>query len=289
MKSGDTPTTASSHLSAQGNTAENPGAELPSQTVRKRIRSGAFDKPTGGQAPGFVQANLVVVPQAYAFDFLLFCQRNPKPCPLLEVVEAGSTEPKRLAPGADLRTDIPRYRIFRKGEMTEERTDVSDLWRDDFVSFLLGCSFSFEKPLLEGGLEVRYLTQGSNVSMYRTNIPTRPAGVFGGPMVVSMRPYRPEDALKATMITAAFPQVHGAPVHQGEAEAIGIKNLAAPDYGDPQEVRPGELPVFWACGVTPQAALVHAKIPLAITHAPGHMFITDIREEELRWLNESVR
>ncbi|MDH4247537.1 MAG: putative hydro-lyase [Deltaproteobacteria bacterium] len=263
--------------------------ELPSRVLRARIRSGEFTQPTGGQAPGFVQANLVVVPQAYAFDFLLFCQRNPKPCPLLEVVEAGSVEPKRLAPGADIRTDLPRYRVFRNGEMAEERTDVTDLWRDDFVSFLLGCSFSFEKPLQEAGLEVRYLTQGTNVAMYRTSIPCRPAGVFGGPMVVSMRPFNPQDALKATLITAAFPQVHGAPVHQGDSEKIGIRDLAVPDYGDPQELRPGEVPVFWACGVTPQAALTQAKLPLAITHAPGHMFVSDIREEDLRWLNESVR
>lgn len=260
-----------------------------SRSLRQAIRSGAFDKPTSGQAPGFVQANLAVVPQAVAYDFLLFCQRNQKPCPLLEVVEAGSVEPRRLAPGADLRHDIPRYRIFRDGRLVDEVTDVGDLWQDDFVAFLLGCSFSFEKPLLDAGLDVRNVTLGRNVSMYRTNIPCRPAGVFSGPMVVSMRPFIPADALRATRITGDFPQVHGAPIHQGDPAAIGIQDLAQPDYGDPVPVEEGELPLFWACGVTPQEILLRARLPLAITHAPGHMFVSDIREEQLPWFHESVR
>ncbi len=262
---------------------------LPSQELRAEIRAGRFAAPTSGQASGYVQANLVVVPESAAFDFLLFCQRNQKPCPLLEVVEAGSVEAKRLAPGSDLRKDLPRYRIFRDGKMTGERTDVADLWRDDFVTFLLGCSFSFEKPLLEAGLEVRNVTCGCNVPMYRTNIPTRPAGVFQGPLVVSMRPFTPEKAITAALVTGAFPEVHGAPVHQGDPGAIGIADIGAPTYGDPVPIREGEIPVFWACGVTPQEALSRAQLPLAITHAPGHMFVSDIREEELKFLHQSVR
>lgn len=262
---------------------------LPSQELRASIRSGAFSGNTGGQAPGFVQANLVIVPERYAFDFLLFCQRNPKPCPLLEVIEPGRVAPQRLAPGADIRTDLPRYRVWRDGEAVDEPADVSGIWQDDFVTFLLGCSFSFEKQLLDAELEVRYLSCGANVSMYRTSIPTRPAGVFHGPLVVSMRPFTPEKALKAALVTGEFPQVHGAPVHQGDPGAIGIADLQKPDYGDPQPLHEGEIPVFWACGVTPQAALVNARLPLAITHAPGHMFVSDLREHQLRWLNESVR
>jgi uncharacterized protein YcsI (UPF0317 family) len=259
------------------------------QDLRSRIRAGDFGRPTAGQAPGFVQANLVVVPQSAAFDFLLYCQRNQKPCPLLEVVEAGQVEARRLAPGSDLRRDVPRYRIFRDGKMVEERTDVSDLWRDDFVSFLLGCSFSFEKPLLDAGLEVRHVTRGSNVPMYRTTIPTRPAGVFSGPLVVSMRPFPPEAAIQAALITGKFPEVHGAPIHQGAPEAIGIADLSRPDYGDAVPIHAGELPVFWACGVTPQEALLRAKLPLAITHAPGHMFVSDVREEDLPFFHNRVR
>lgn len=258
------------------------------QQLRERIRAGEFAAPTAGEAPGYIQTNLVAVPKAYAFDFLLFCQRNPKPCPLLEVVDAGEVAPRRLAPDADLRTDVPRYRVWIKGELAEEPTDVSAVWRDDLVSFLLGCSFSFEKPLRDAGLDVRHITCGRNVSMYRTTIPCREAGVFAGPMVVSMRPFLPRDALRATLITGAFPQVHGAPIHQGNPAAIGIGDLAQPDYGDAVPIHEGEIPVFWACGVTPQAALLTAKLPFAITHAPGHMFITNIQDEQLQWFSESV-
>ncbi|MCZ6558777.1 MAG: putative hydro-lyase [SAR324 cluster bacterium] len=263
--------------------------ELASRALREEIRSCRFENVTSGQAMGFVQANLVVVPQAYAFDFLLFCQRNPKPCPLLEVVEAGSVEPRRMAPGADIRTDLPRYRVFRDGVMTEEKTTVQDIWQDDFVSFLLGCSFSFEKPLLDSGLEVRNLTDGVNVPMYRLNIACRPSGPFEGPLVVSMRPFTPEDAIKAALITGAMPEVHGAPIHMGNPAAIGISDIDKPDYGVPANIREGEVPVFWACGVTPQEILLNAKLPLAITHAPGHMFVTDLREEKLKMFRETVR
>ena len=260
------------------------GAEL-----RAQARSGAFTTFTSGQAPGYVQANLVVVPEKYAFDFLLFCQRNPKPCPLLEVIEPGAVTPRRLAPDADISRDIPRYRVWKNGELEDEPEDVAGLWQEDFVSFLLGCSFSFEKPLLDAGLEIRYITEAVNVSMYRTNILCRPAGVFSGPMVVSMRPFSPQDALRATVITAELPQVHGAPVHMGNPSGIGIGNLDQPDYGDPVSVRDGELPLFWACGVTPQAVLREARLPIAITHAPGHMFVSDLKESELHWFSESVK
>ncbi|MBI4081077.1 MAG: putative hydro-lyase [Candidatus Lambdaproteobacteria bacterium] len=270
-------------------TVELERAVASARALRREIRAGRFTGQTSGQAPGYVQANLVVVPREAAFDFLLFCQRNPKPCPLLEVVEAGATAPPRLAPGADLRTDLPRYRVFRDGVMSEERSEVRDLWRGDFVSFLLGCSFSFEQPLLAAGLEVRHLRCGCNVPMYRTSIPCRSAGPFSGPLVVSMRPFRPADALRATLVTGAFPEVHGAPIHQGEPAAIGIADLARPEYGDPVPIEAGELPVFWACGVTPQEALLRAKLPLAITHAPGHMFVSDLRESELHWFRESLR
>lgn len=249
-------------------------AERPAE-ARAAIRSGAWRRPTAGLARAHAQANLVVLPREHAFDFLLFCQRNPKPCPLLEVLDPGAVEPT-CAPGADLRTDLPRYRVWRDGRLAAEPTDVRDLWRDDLVSFLIGCSFSFEAPLVAAGLEVRHLTEGRNVPMYRTNRPTRAAGPFRGPLVVSMRPFTPADAVRAVEVTARLPQVHGAPVHVGEPAALGIADLGRPDYGDPVTVRPGELPVFWACGVTPQAALLEARLPFAITHAPGHMLVTDL-------------
>jgi uncharacterized protein YcsI (UPF0317 family) len=261
-----------------------------SRALRAEIRRGAYTVNTTGKAMNFVQANLVVVPEKYAFDFLLFCQRNPKPCPLLEVVEAGSVEAARLAPGSDIRSDLPKYRVFRDGVMEEEVPDVSGIWREDFVSFLLGCSYSFEKPLLDAGLEVRHLTfEGGRPGVFTTNIPCREAGVFSGPMVVSMRPFTPGDAVRATLITAALPEVHGAPVHMGDPAAIGIADVTRPDYSPGVPIHEGEVPLFWACGVTPQAVLLQAKLPLAITHAPGHMFVTDLPEPELKRLRESVR
>jgi uncharacterized protein YcsI (UPF0317 family) len=208
---------------------------------------------------------------------------------LLEVVGPGSVEPVRMAPGADLRKDLPCYRVFRDGVMTEEKTSVEDLWSDDMVAFLLGCSFSFEKPLMDAGLEVRNITDGVNVPMYTTNIACREAGPFSGPMVVSMRPFKPEDAIQATLITGALPEVHGAPVHVGNPAAIGVSDINEPSYGTPANINEGEVPVFWACGVTPQEILLNAKLPLAITHSPGHMFVTDLREEQLKMFRESVR
>ncbi len=249
--------------------------------VRRAARSGEWNAPTAGLARGFVQANLVVVPRELAFDFLLFCQRNPKPCPLLDVTEPGDAEPRFVAPGADVRTDVPRYRVYRGGDLVDEPTDLRSWWRDDLVAFLIGCSFTFEHALLEAGVPVRHIVQGVNVPMYRTSIACRPAGAFRGPMVVSMRPMTPAQAITATRVCTRFPRAHGTPVHFGDPTAIGIRDLDRPDYGDPVEVRPGETPVFWACGVTPQAVAAEARPPLLMTHAPGHMFVTDLRDADL--------
>jgi uncharacterized protein YcsI (UPF0317 family) len=249
--------------------------------VRRRARNGELTGPTAGLALGYVQANLVIVPRDLAFDFLRFCQRNPKPCPLLDVTEPGNPEPKLVAPGADLRTDLPRYRVYRHGELVEEPADLLRWWRDDLVGFLLGCSFTFENALLQAGVPVRHIEQGCNVPMYRTSIACRPAGVFHGPMVVSMRPLTPAQAITATRVCARFPRAHGVPVHLGDPSAIGIANLRKPDFGDPVEIHSGELPVFWACGVTPQAVAMEVRPPLLITHKPGHMFLTDLRDTDL--------
>jgi uncharacterized protein YcsI (UPF0317 family) len=249
------------------------------QSVRAAIRAGEWDGPTAALAPGYAQANLVALPVADAFDFLRFCVANPRPCPLLEVGEPGSFEPMQTAPGADLRTDVPRYRVHRDGEMVDELPDVRDVWRDDLMAFLIGCSFTFERALLAAGLPVRHIEQGVNVPMYTTAVACRPAGRFAGPLVVSMRPMTPQQAIRATEITSRFTTAHGPPVQIGDVEALGIASLAAPQYGDPVEIRDGEVPVFWACGVTPQAVAAASRPELMITHAPGHMFVTDVPDE----------
>ena len=248
---------------------------------RLRIRASGFTGPTSGLAPGNVQANLVILPQALANDFLRFAQANPKPCPVLAVSEPGDPRFPALARDLDIRTDLPRYRVWRHGELVEEPTDIGHVWRDDLVSFAIGCSFSFEEALIEDGIEVRHIACGSNVPMFRTSIQTTPAGAFKGPLVVSMRPLKPKDAIRAIQITSRFPSVHGAPVHIGLPEAIGVKNVEKPDYGDPVPVRADELPVFWACGVTPQAVIAEVKPEFCITHAPGAMLITDLRNSNL--------
>jgi len=250
------------------------------QELRHRIRSGQLQRPTAGLAPGYTQANLAIVPRDLAYDFLLFCQRNPKPCPLLEVLDVGDPEPRDLAPGADIRTDLPRYRVYRHGILTDEVDDITPFWRDDLVSFLLGCSFTFEHPLIDAGIRMRHIDLDVNVPMYITNRPCKPAGVFHGPMVVSMRPIPQAQVVRTVQITSRFPDVHGAPVHMGDPLELGIKALSQPDFGDAVTVGPGEVPVFWACGVTPQAVMMQAKPALAITHAPGYMFISDRRESE---------
>jgi uncharacterized protein YcsI (UPF0317 family) len=249
--------------------------------VRAAARAGKLSLPTPGLARGFVQANLVVLPKDWAFDFLLFCQRNPKPCPLLDVTEPGDTEPKEVAPGADLRTDLPCYRVWKNGELIDEPADVSPYWREDLVGFIIGCSFTFENALMEAGVPIRHIDMGCNVPMYRTQIACKPAGRFHGPLVVSMRPLSPAQTIEATRICSRFPRAHGTPVHCGDPAAIGIREIGQPDFGDPVEIRDGEQPVFWACGVTPQAALMQARPPFAITHKPGCMFLTDLRDVQL--------
>ena len=249
--------------------------------VRRQARSGQLTTPTPGLALGYVQANLVVLPKDLAFDFLLFCHRNPKPCPLLDVTEPGDAEPKLVAAGADLRADVPAYRVYRDGKLIDEPAKLNDYWRSDLVGFLLGCSFTFENALLEAGLPLRHIEMGRNVPMYRTTIQCTPAGAFRGPMVVSMRPMTPRQAIRATEICGRFPRAHGAPVYFGDPAAIGIRDITRPDFGDAVEIRAGEVPVFWACGVTPQAVVMEVRPPLAMTHKPGHMFVTDLRDYEL--------
>ncbi len=248
---------------------------------RLRIRAGALTGPTAGLAPGNVQANLVILPRDLAGDFLRFAQANPKPCPVLAVGEVGNPNLPSLGADLDLRTDLPRYRVWRDGVLVDEPTDITALWRADLVSFAIGCSFSFEQALIEDGIEIRHIACNANVPMYRTNIPTTAAGPFHGPVVVSMRPMLPADAIRAIQITSRFPSVHGAPVHIGLPEAIGIADIGKPDYGDAVPIRPGELPVFGACGVTPQAVIAAAKPAFCITHAPGAMLITDLRNSNL--------
>jgi len=254
--------------------AKNPRA------IRKQIRTGEWRGVTSGVAPGYVQANLAILPKDLAFDFLLFCQRNPKPCPILEVIDAGEVQAKITAPTSDIRTDVPGYRIYREGVLTAEVDSLVDHWQDDLVSFLLGCSFSFETAMTDAGIPLRHQEMGSNVSMFITNIPTTPAGVFSGPMVVSMRPIKRDQIVRAVQVTTRFPATHGAPVHIGDPSAIGIKDIYQPDFGDSVEIKPGEEPVFWACGVTPQAVALNCKPSLMITHAPGRMFITDHRDAD---------
>jgi uncharacterized protein YcsI (UPF0317 family) len=255
--------------------------ERDPRRVREAIRRKEWRWGTAGLVPGYTQANLVLLPKSDAFDFLLFCLRNPKPCPLLEVTDPGDPEPRRTAPGADLRTDVPRYRVFRDGEVMDEPYDISPYWRDDLVGFLLGCSFTFEHALQQAGIPVRGLEgDRPTFSAYTTTIPCTPAGRFRGRMVVTMRPMTPADAIRAVQVTARFPQAHGAPVHIGDPAAIGIADLGRPDFGSPVEVRPGEVPVFWACGITPQVVARESGVGFMITHYPGHMFITDLRDEE---------
>jgi uncharacterized protein YcsI (UPF0317 family) len=249
--------------------------------VRQQIREGKWRRPSAGLALGFVQTNLVILPRDLAFDFFLFAQRNPKPCPVIEVTDVGSPEPKVSAPGADLRTDVPRYRIYREGSLAGEVTDLLSVWHEDLVAFLLGCSFTFESALLMAGIPVRHIEEDRNVPMFISSIPCVPAGVFHGPLVVTMRPIPAALVSRAVQVSGRYPGVHGAPVHIGDPALIGIRDLGAPDFGDPVTIRPGELPVFWACGVTPQAVAMQAKPPLMLTHAPGYMFITDLRNEEL--------
>lgn len=256
-------------------------SQLSPGALRQRVRSGEHRGNTSGFAAGYVQCNIVILPADWANDFLRFCQLNPKPCPLVATSNAPGDPAIPPLGDIDIRSDVPSYRVFREGEVTEELPDITRLWRDDLVTFALGCSFSFEEALLADGLEVRNVSEGVNVPMYRTDIDCTAAGPFAGKMVVSMRPFLAADAIRAVQICTRFPSVHGAPVHLGEPGLIGINNLARPDYGDVVTIAEDELPVFWACGVTPQVALEAARPPFAITHSPGCMLVTDLRNSQL--------
>ncbi len=259
-------------------------ASVTGRAIRQWCRDGSFDGPTAGVAHGYMQVNLVVLPADYAVDFHAFCAKNPKPCPLLETTDPGVYEPTKLAPLADLRRDLPRYRVFREGNCIARPQSIEPYWPDggDLVAFLLGCSFTFESALLEAGLPVRHVEERRNVPMYRTNIACETVGSFAGPLVVSMRPMTPVQAEQAARITARFPQVHGAPIHIGNPSAIGIDHLDRPHYGDAVTVNDDEVPVFWACGVTPMEAIVRARLRLAIVHEPGHMFVTDLHDAAMQ-------
>lgn len=256
-------------------------SDLKPSEVRSMIARGQWRAPTSGLAPGYTQANVVILPKRDAFDFLLFCQRNERPCPVVDVLDPGMVAAPRAAPESDIRVDVPLYRVFRHGKLVEEPVDIRNLFTDDMVTFLLGCSFTFEAELLRRGIPVRHIELSRNVPMYVTNIQCAKAGKFEGPMVVSMRPIPEAMVDYVIRLTTPYRKAHGAPVHVGDPWAIGIKDIMQVDFGDPPEIRPGEVPVFWACGVTPQMALKAASPELAITHAPGYMFVTDIREEDL--------
>jgi uncharacterized protein YcsI (UPF0317 family) len=248
--------------------------------LRAAVRAGRR-YPTSGAAPGYVQANLAILPRDLAFEFLLFCQRNPKPCPVIEVMEAGQFEPILSAPGADIRVDVPRYRIFRHGELEAEVETIQEYWSDDLVTFLLGCSFTFENALVENGITLPHFGTDKTVSMFQTNLATTPAGPFSGPLVVSMRWIPQDKVVRAVQSTSRFPSVHGAPIHIGDPVAIGVQDTQKPDWGEAWPPSPGDVPVFWACGVTPQAVAMSSKPPLMITHAPGHMFVTDMKDVDV--------
>ena len=252
--------------------------------ARLACRRGALRGTTAGIAPGYVQGNLAILPKDLAADFLRFCQANPKPCPLIGVSDPGNPKIPSLGLDLDIRTDFAGYRVWNNGELVEEIFDINAHWRDDLVAFVIGCSYSFEEALIEDGIQLRHVERSLRVPMYRTNIACTPTGPFAGPMVVSMRPLKPAHAIRAIQITSRFPAVHGAPVHVGLPELIGIKNLATPDYGDAVEIRADELPVFWACGVTPQSIIANVRPPFAITHAPGAMLVTDLKNRQLALL-----
>ena len=248
--------------------------------LRERIRAGHHTTVTTGLAPGHLQANLVILPADWAGEFSAFCAANPKPCPLIAQTEPGDPGLPDLGHDIDIRTDLPRYRVWRSGALVDEPTDIRKWWRDDLVTFAIGCSFSFEEALLDAGIELRHMTCDCTVPMYRTSVETAAAGPFHGPLVVSMRPMKPADAIRAIQITTRFPSVHGAPVHIGKPELIGIKDLGRPDWGDAVPVHEDELPVFWACGVTPQSVIMAVRPDFCITHYPGAMLVTDRRNTE---------
>lgn len=247
--------------------------------VRAAIRDGSYVGHTAGLAAGKLQCNLAILPEQFALDFLRFCQRNPKPCPLVGVGDTGNPSLPTLGHDIDIRTDVSKYRVFREGVFSEEVTDISEIWTDDLVTVALGCSFTFENALLREGIPVRHIETGKNVPMFRSNIDLVPAGKFSGKMVVTMRPIPAEKVERAREISSRFPQAHGAPIAVGDPAEIGISDLSNPDWGDAVDIRAGEVPVYWACGVTPQNVLLDAGLPICITHAPGHMLLSDVAED----------
>jgi uncharacterized protein YcsI (UPF0317 family) len=263
-------------------TLARPRTDIPQtgREARLAIRRGELKGTTAGFAPGYVQGNLAILPASLATDFLRFCQLNPKPCPLLAASNTGDYRVPALAEDLDIRTDLPRYRVFVRGEVIDEPTDIRAHWNDDLVAFVIGCSFSFEAALSEAGIELRHISCGVTVPMYRTNVPTVPAGPFHGPLVVSMRPMTPANAIRAVQVTTRFPSVHGAPVHLGRPDLIGISDISKPDWGDAVPINDDEIPVFWACGVTPQSVVAEAKPAFCITHYPGTMLVTDLRNSD---------
>jgi len=253
--------------------------EMTPREFRSTVRRGWYTGPTIGACRGYAKANLAIVPKDYAFDFFLFCNRNPRPCPVLDVTDPGSPHPTLLAPEADLRTDLPKYRVYEGGELIAEPVEVTDYWRDDLVAFLLGCAGSFDWILQASN--VRYRLIGA----YTTNIQCYPAGRFHGPMVVTCRLIKgSRDAVRAIQISSRHPTMHGPPVHIGDPGVIGINDLYQPEvfFHRPISLQePDEIAMFWGCGITPQAVAIEAKIPFMISHCPGHMFITDLLSEEL--------
>ncbi|WP_293450864.1 putative hydro-lyase [Planktotalea sp.] len=246
--------------------------------VRAAIRSGSYTGHTSGLAAGKLQCNLAIIPKRYALDFLRFCQRNPKPCPVVGISDTGNPFLPTLGHDIDIRSDVSSYRVFKDGALTEEVADITALWSDDLVTVALGCSFTFENALLSNGIPVRHIETGRNVPMFRTNIDLMPSGPFVGKMVVTMRPIPAQQVEQAREISARYPQAHGAPIAVGDPANLGISDLSKPDWGDSVEVKDGEVPVYWACGVTPQNVLLDAKLPLCITHSPGYMLIADVAE-----------
>lgn len=243
--------------------------------LRGIFRSGGFRGTTAGMANGYTQGNLAILPERYALDFARFCQRNPRPCPMIGVSDTGDPMIRTLGEDIDIRTDLPSYNIYRDGVYDSSAVEITEFWRDDSVAFVLGCSLSFEEALLQARVPLRHLEIDRVVPMYKTSIETVRSGPFGGGMVVSMRPMLPADAIRASAITARFPHTHGMPVHLGDPAKIGIADVNQPDWGEPTKFRDGEIPVFWACGVTPQNAIREAGIPLVVTHTPGSMLISD--------------
>ncbi len=247
--------------------------------VRGAIRSGFYRSHTAGLGPGYLQTNIVILPEAYALDFMRFCQRNPKPCPLTGVSDTGNPMLHTMGADIDIRTDVPAYNIYRDGRLDGSADDLHDLWQDDMVTFALGCSFTFEDALQQAGIPLWHVDHDTTVPMFRSNIACVPAGPFRSPMVVSMRAIDPGQIDLAIEISRRFPLAHGSPVHVGDPAALGIEDITRPDWGDPAPVEHGQVPVFWACGVTPQAAIAAAAPPICITHKPGHMLITDVPDD----------